>query len=90
MKVEFAELLKQIGAEIRNANDNAAQDGNAVMQFVECEVEVHFTTEKATKGGLKIYVLEAGTKKTTSIGNSIRLKYQALSGGALVAIQEVE
>jgi hypothetical protein len=89
MKIEFSELLNKIGDEIRAANKRAVDEDDAVMEFVECEVEIAFSVEQEANGGIKLYIFELGAGETSVVTNTIKLKYQSL-GNTWAAVAKEE
>lgn len=79
-RLDLATLIGHAGDEIRKAHTNAVNEGDAVMQFMECEIEVGFDVELEVGGKVNFWAVELGTSGTQTATNKIVLKYQALPG----------
>jgi hypothetical protein len=88
-KLELSTLARCVADELRKANASVSQDGNAIMNFVECEIEVGFTVEIETGGKINIWAVELGATGNQATSNTVRIKYQALPGVSMQAAQNV-
>lgn len=94
--VALGDMMRLIKREIQGVHDEAIQDDNALMQFVECEFEFAVEVETVVKGDakaeFKLYVvnvgLGAGAQRTQTATNKVKLKYAALPDVQLVAAVE--
>lgn len=79
-KIALAPLARHVADELRKANTQAVEDGNPIMQFVECELEVGFEVELQANGHVDIWAVQIGANGTQTTANKVRVKYQALPG----------
>lgn len=77
-RLDLATLIGHAGDEIRKAHAIAIAENDAVMEFVDCEIQVGFDVELAMDGKVKFWVIEAGASGTQTVSNTITLKYKAL------------
>jgi hypothetical protein len=86
-KLALSTLARHVADELRGANSRAANDGNAIMQFIECEIEVGFEVELEASGHVNIWAVQLGADGSQKTSNTVRVKYQALPGTSTQASQ---
>lgn len=86
-RIPLSDLVAHITDELKKAHDRSKEQGQAVMQFEECEIEFAVEAEKSAEGGIKIWVvnLGGGAKKTDS--NTVKIKYTKIPGEVIQAVQ---
>lgn len=86
-RLDLATLIGHAGDEIRTAHEIAKKENDAVMQFMDCEIEVGFDVELEVGGQVNFWAVEVGTSGAQTVTNKITLRYQALppkDGGGFV------
>jgi hypothetical protein len=78
-RLELAQLIDHVGDEVRKAHKQAKSQNDAVMEFIECEVEAVFEVEVEANGKVNLWAAEIGTSGTQTTTHRITLKYQALA-----------
>lgn len=84
-RLELAKLIDHVGDEVRKAHLQAETQQDAVMEFIECEVEAVFEVEVEANGKVNLWAAEIGTSAAQTIAHRITLRYQSLpteEGGA--------
>ena len=76
--ISLSDLVKQTADELRKVSELPPPPGKAVMQFQECELELAVTVAGEAEGGIKFWVLTAGTKVSGEKVSRIKLKFTAL------------
>lgn len=87
-KFPLSDLIQVVTTELRTAAEDAAQHGNQIMQFAECELEMAIDVEKNASGGISVWVVQlgGGAKKTDT--NTIRVTFKALDQNPQIYIQD--
>lgn len=89
-QISFADLLDNISAEIRNANTRATKEGNGVMQFEECELQISVTAESAGGGKVNLYAVQFDAETSKETIHQIKIKYVALGDNPQINVQETD
>jgi hypothetical protein len=91
-RIPLAELVHHITSELRDAHARAVSTGTPVMQFQECELEFAIETERSGKGGINVWIIDAGGELKRNESNTIKVKYVALPGVAPIVapVESVE
>jgi len=87
-RLDLATLIGHAGDEIRKAHEIAKKENDAVMQFMDCEIEVGFDVELEVDGKVHLWAVEIGASGAQTATNKITLRYQALppeDGGGFIA-----
>ena len=84
-EIPLSEVLEEISRELKKASERSTKDGDATMQFEECEIEFAVKAEKDAKGSLKLWMLNigGGSKKTDS--NTIKIKFKKIDDNVIQA-----
>jgi len=86
-RIPLSDVVAHVTEELRKAHARSVAQGNAVMQFEECELEFAVEAEKSANGGIKVWLLNlgGGAKKTDS--NTVKIKYVKIPGTVVQAVQ---
>ena len=89
-KVELAELIDYVAAQLTEAARRAVARPERVMQFKEATLELAVSVETGGQGGLRVWVLELGGSRTKTNSNTIAVTLAALPDGSLAFPGEEE
>jgi len=78
--VSLAEVVKNAADELREIRSNPPPDGQAVMQFTECEVEVEAIVGADVDGKVRFWVIEAGAGAKYENSHKVTLKFKSIGG----------
>lgn len=84
-QLQLSELMKTIRGELIKAEQRAKYENGGIMQFEECELEFALATELQGGGGVTVYVLDLKGGGKRSESNTIRIKFKAIPGQAVIA-----
>jgi Trypsin-co-occurring domain 2 len=77
-QVELADLLDYVATQLSTAADRAKERPTAVMEFLECELDMAIQIEANAKAGIRVWVVELGGGIKRSDTNTIKLKFRGL------------
>lgn len=88
-RIPLSDVVAHVTTELKKAHNRSVKEGQAVMQFKECEFEFAVEAEKSAEGGLKVWIvnLTGGAKRTDS--NTVRIKYTSIEDNIMQAEQGI-
>lgn len=84
----LSELVKQAAGELRKVKAEEPPPDEAVMQFIECQIDLNVKVSVEGRAGIKFWILDVGGKAARDKGHMIRLKFSAIPGRGIQALQE--
>jgi len=84
--ISLADFVKTTADELRRVRSEAPQDGSAVIELRECELEVEGVVKAEAGGGFKVWILSAEAKASVEASTKVHLKFGAV--GAVQALVE--
>lgn len=76
--IELSNMIAEVGDQIRKADTFAKENDRAVMEFIECELEIAFEISAESGGQLKVLAVQLEGAKKQNNTHRITLKYKAL------------